>query len=407
MKTKAGLSVICVIMILASCQFVKTDAFKKEIIDLGLPVFLISTNDEIPYEEKIASKWDFRYKRMKSTGKGKIRRRGGLSASYEKRSYTLNTNQREFFGNLPSDTEWILNANFIDKTFMRHKFSYDLFREMNPENLATLCEYAQVFVNEKYMGLYVMMERLNEENLNLDVRDSMAVIFKDPPIFTTVERLSKYELKNDTRWFLNYPKKDSIRFNNEMDEFRSFLLKSDDQSFQNEISKKVKIENVIDWHLYLLLSNNADGLVKNFFLYRQKSGQAYNISIWDADHSFGRDGDGEKNMLKKTIQIENNILLKRLLEIPDYKNKLKNKYKILRKKIFTMNHFNEMLASNEASIKEALPYNSKIWPDNHKLYYDDNDFDAEVKLMKDFLVLRLEQLDEMFLREEDFLRERK
>ncbi len=64
---------------------------------------------------------------------GRIERRGGGSMAFPKSSYEIDLEDDIPLGQLPEDDDWILNANYIDKTFMRHTFSYDLFREMDPK----------------------------------------------------------------------------------------------------------------------------------------------------------------------------------------------------------------------------------------------------------------------------------
>lgn len=87
------------------------------------------------------------------------------------------------FGNIPADDDWVLNANYIDKTFMRHKISYDLFRQMGELNSAPRCSYLNLAANYKPKGLYVAMQEVNAAMLGLVKSDSMAMIFKDPPVY--------------------------------------------------------------------------------------------------------------------------------------------------------------------------------------------------------------------------------
>ncbi|MEO0735011.1 MAG: DUF2911 domain-containing protein, partial [Bacteroidota bacterium] len=57
-----------------------------------------------------------------------LKRRGGMSFVYDKHSYTLHLDRKIPLDFLPLDRDWVLNASYIDKTFVRHKVSYDLFR---------------------------------------------------------------------------------------------------------------------------------------------------------------------------------------------------------------------------------------------------------------------------------------
>ena len=114
---------------------------------------------------------------------GAIKCRGGMSSKYYKHSFSLELDNKYSFANLPHDDDWILNANYIDKTFMRHKISYDLFSEMNSKNIASKSNYINVYINDQYEGLYVLMEEINGGMVDLNKHDTLAMLFKDPPIF--------------------------------------------------------------------------------------------------------------------------------------------------------------------------------------------------------------------------------
>lgn len=94
--------------------------------------------------------------------KGRVKFRGGISSRYYKHSLSIEMEKDFGFWKLPADDDWILNANYIDKTFMRHKISYDLFREMNPhKNIASQSAYLNLNLNGSYEGLYLIMEKIN------------------------------------------------------------------------------------------------------------------------------------------------------------------------------------------------------------------------------------------------------
>ena len=53
------------------------------------------------------------------------------------------------------------------------------------------------------------------------------------------------------------------------------------------------MENLIDWHILLLFTNNGDGLMKNYYFYKMDSETPFRFAIWDYDHTFGRDESAE------------------------------------------------------------------------------------------------------------------
>ena len=44
---------------------------------------------------------------------------------------------------------------------MRHKISYDIFMQMNPNNIASKSAFVNIKINDEYEGLYLLMEEIN------------------------------------------------------------------------------------------------------------------------------------------------------------------------------------------------------------------------------------------------------
>ena len=103
---------------------------------------------------------------------GRVQRRGGFSISFPKHSYEIDLDEDVPLGGLPADDDWILNANYIDKTFMRHVLAYDLFREMHPDNRAAHYRFVNLYLNDEYNGLYVLMEKLDKSSLRVKLARS-------------------------------------------------------------------------------------------------------------------------------------------------------------------------------------------------------------------------------------------
>ena len=136
---------------------------------------------------------------------GGIKCRGGMSRKYYKHSYTIELDQNYKLGGLAKDDDWIFNANYIDKTFMRHKICYDLYREMDKNNIAPKCSYANISLNNKYKGLFIVMEKLNASMIGVNKKDSLAMVFKDPPVF--YEERFYYVQDTNNYYHQKYPKK--------------------------------------------------------------------------------------------------------------------------------------------------------------------------------------------------------
>jgi hypothetical protein len=233
--------------------------------------------------------------------------------------------------------------------------------------------------------------------VKLKKADSLAMLFKDPPIFY----IGSLPLAQDSSNYYQqkFPKISLSDKTYYIEQFKDFLFNSSDRVFAGSIETWVDIESVIDWHIMLLVSNNSDGILKNFYLYKVDSNTPFRFAIWDNDHCFGRDGDNELNMMERELDCNRSILLKRLMEIREtnYPERLKQRYLKLRKRnIVSVEHFKSLIDQNDRIIGKEITMNSDKWPVNDKWYFDDNDYTQELDVMLSYIRMRIEKLDNTF-----------
>jgi len=144
--------IICILVSLYSCSKDGDSEISDNTIQLNIDV-----QSEIPTDHKVNMTLTITEGGQPKTYTGRIERRGGFSISFPKQSFEIDLEEDISLAGLPSDDDWILNANYIDKTFLRHVISYDLFQQMSPNNIASQTQYVEVSINQIYNGLYVLM----------------------------------------------------------------------------------------------------------------------------------------------------------------------------------------------------------------------------------------------------------
>lgn len=391
---KKGFQCIVFFLLLAglpSCERDLADLEKGEMFRLN-----IDHEESISYDFKVAATFTEWFKHWEKEMEGDIEKRGGFSSGFYKHSYELGLERDYPLAGLPKDDDWILNSSFIDKTFLRHALSFDLFREMGPHNLSPRYQYLELYRGQKYEGLYILMQKLDRSTLDVHKNDDEAVIFKEPHLF----RLSyENQVPEDPNNFHHqiYPDLEVANKNEEMEGLRSFILTADNQVFRDKFGEYFYLENILDWHLLLLLSNNSDGILKNFYLFRQRKGQAYQVAIWDYDHSFGRDGDNELNLEDVLPDVTRSILFSRLMQESWYKEALKDRWQYHKDSgLFTGEKLKDRISDQAVLIRPFAEQNFEKWPLDSFGYFDDNDFDQEIEIMLQFINQRIPLLEKYF-----------
>ena len=366
--------------------------------DISLPTLFIKSDVDINWNEGTSCYVYYINNCDSICWSGVIKFRGGLSSQYPKHSYSLKLDKEHSIGDMPAGKSWILNASYIDKTFMRHKLCYDIFNNMGDYNIAPECTYAMVNENGKPQGLYVVMQRLNKRVLKIDDSDDNALIFKEPKVFFADSVMPDKQYPNENFNEQTYP--DFEKFGDKsaiLDEFHEFILKSSIEEFKTEINNWIDMKNVVDWHLLLLFTNNSDGVRKNFYLYKTDSDAPFRVAIWDCDHGLGRDGDNELNMLERLTDDHRNILFNRLLGENWYQEMLSERWKQLRNKnIISYKTIKKMIRKNDRFVKKGLPDNLSLWSFSGDFYYDDNNYEQEKEIILQFVELSLDKMDKRF-----------
>jgi len=358
--------------------------------------------------------------------KVKCRYRGNRSFDYPKKSYSLKLKKSESFLGLPKSRKWKLNADYIDKTKMRNKISYELFRSFSKGNFAPQVAYFNLYLNNKYNGVYALIEAVDEHSLGLNTKDRKAVLFKEPPLrrapsehderfrkfkeySATSDRYNKFsdaarkKLVNRSYFNQRYPNVTETNFSSDIVALTAFISTSPQSEFSDPkiFNRYFDLENIIDWHLLILVTNNGDGFHKNYYLSRKNADAPFLFTPWDYDHSFGREGDGE--LAKETIvDLSKMPLLNRLMETNpfNYRKRLYNKFMALKKSgVLTVAHLHEMIDANKTLIEPSMTENSALWPLKAIGFFKDATFNSEVKLMKDWVEVHLPRL-EAYLAEE-------
>ena len=391
MKKTLIFSLLIVLAVLCGACKHKPTAVQSTI---QLPVINIYTDTIIPWEDRIPCTVSVVADGDSVSYDGKIKFRGGVSSKFYKHSYALKLATAQSFCHLPENKSWILNASYIDKTFMRHKLCYDLFNMMGENDVAPQCAYALVRENGQPQGLYVVTQRLNKKVLKIDKHDSCAVIFKEPKLFYADKMIAQPDSKEGNPHGQTYPDYDKEQRDAIISDFKKFIQNTPDNEFYANIGEWIDLSNLIDWHLFILFTNSGDGVLKNFYLYKKNAQTPFRIALWDCDHSLGRDGDNEKNMLEHLPNIRRNILIDRMMKSPEYMEKLQKRYAELRESgIFSYKNIERMMQENDPYVRLGLEENTRLWPIDSKDYFDAANYDEEYALILEFVKLSLDRMD--------------
>ena len=338
--------------------------------------------------------------------------RGTSSQQYDKKSYRVELWSDEtgsemadttFLG-MRSDDDWNLEALWAQPLRLRDKVANELWMEMYQlpylENEPTALpgirmEYVDLYVNDDFMGVYALTERMDRKQLGLRKYNGniRGLLFKGngagAPTFDT---LPGYDNALDTwdnyEWV--YPNEsDTVYDWSSLYNFTNFVMNASVVAFYSQYSTMFDVDNAVDYFIFINVLKAMDNMGRNLFVARYKKTSTFFYAPWDLDAIWGLDLDGQQTVDAKGIL--SNGFFDRLMDDCSengFANKTRNRYNTLRETVLNREHIMELVRNQYQALVEcgAYDHEHEAWPE---YTVDESLLDA----MSDWLDARFAYLD--------------
>ena len=255
-------------------------------------------------------------------GTAGIEIRGSYSSTLPQKPYGIETrdiqgdnNNVPLFG-MPQENDWILIANYNDKTFLRNILAFDLFTKMG--HYAPRTRLCEVVIDSIYQGIYVFTEKIKRDDGRVDIAkldlddnygDSLTggYIFKVDYWNQNNSWTSFYNNPNfpndNVHYVYNYPDYDEITAQQKnyiqtlVNEFEDALWSTDFEDSILGYRPYINTRSFVDYFIVNEFARNVDGFKKSRNFYKDKSSKddlIYAGPVWDFDWAFK---DHSSNML--------------------------------------------------------------------------------------------------------------
>lgn len=370
----------------------------------NLPVIFLQTTQRITSEVKVPCTARTMLPQGLEPGNtgaltGLIRFHGASSQGYPKKSFGLTLDGPVRWLGMRESQHWVLNAAFVDRSLMRHKLSYDLFRSLSGEGgrrYAADSRFVEVNLNGRYHGAYLLMERVDRALLELRRFDSNAA--SQACLYKAVDHAANFGHPGRAGYEQREPDPSAREYWGPLEEFNRFVSRAKDGDFfqmETGIASRLDLDNVIDFHLLVLLTSNMDGNDKNFILARNAATPAapsprFFFVPWDYDATFGR--NWEASRVATTAWLSNH-LFDRLQSDYAYRQKFAVRWRRLRAREFSLANLGRMIDENVRTLGAAVLRNATRWKTLDGPYPDRLTFEEDVLQMKEWITARTQWLD--------------
>ncbi|MBI4657586.1 MAG: CotH kinase family protein [Verrucomicrobia bacterium] len=382
--------------------------------------------------------------------------RGESSAGFDQRSYSLELwddaakDRDAGLLGMPADSDWALIGPWSEKTLMRNKLVFDWMIALRGEDGTSVrSRFVELFFNQtrpasgqvgysSYRGIYLLTEKLKRgkdrvpiENLNDKTIDPELITGgyiirkdKDDTLksnWTTARFGIPLQSFDPDR--LNAPQLGYIR--NYVNAFETALNGTNFRNLTNGYRAYIDTDTFIDAQWLLEISKQVDGYVFSTYFHKDRAGRLRAGPLWDFNISLGNadyaTGDRATGWLYDNANGVGQLWYPRLHADPDYKLAHWDRYWQMRRTILANEavlrtidgHMATLLDGYTGAVSNRAPaeiqnpvarhfrkwprLGSRDWP-NPPAETKIRTWQAEVDYMKNWIIPRLEWLDDQSMR---------
>jgi len=375
-----------------------------------------------------------------------LKRRGFTSLRFSKMSFTLKTRDDDWdklkapvFG-LPSESDWVLYAPYVDKTLIRDALAYELSNAMG--RYAPRTRFVEVFVHRyggkvgyrDYQGVYLLVEKIKRDKERVNIAKLTTNDTAMPNI------TGGYILKRDhgamnrggrggwgggsprpsndgtgfitprgLHMFFVEPEEDELTSAQKSYVAKYFAdleraLYSSSFHSPDGYAKYLDVDAFIDHFWLVEFTKNVDGFRYSAYLHKPRNGKITMGPAWDWNLSFGNadyyDGYETSGWYYENLRDTEISWIYRLKQDPDFMQRAADRWAELRRDVLATDRLLRRIDAMKAQLMEGQERNFRRWPimgrSVNPNYFVGATFEQEIGWMKKWTQDRLAWIDRQF-----------
>jgi hypothetical protein len=350
-----------------------------------------------------------------------IELRGDSTQNFDKKSFGIETRTESgeergvrLLG-LPRESDWVLSAAFIDKTFLRDPLAFEVSRRMG--RWASHAIHCELVLNGEYHGLYILEERIKRDRGRVDIdrlepEDDTAPAITGGYIFELGQRGPGF----DKRRRFVYPRADDITpaqvdyLRSYDDEFRRVMESASYADPETGYAAWIDVDSFVDELIVQELSKNTDGFGWSTYFHKPRNGKLRAGPVWDFDQAFSNSthSDGPNHAEWMVERPAHDALLaerhppfwRKLFDEAAFRARVVNRWRSLRTDALRTDRLMAFIDALALRLDEAQSRNFQRWPILGVAVWRSTPgaeqrttYQSEVEYLKAFLASRLAWMD--------------
>jgi hypothetical protein len=340
-----------------------------------------------------------------------IKGHGNSSWVWAKKPYKIKLSNKTGLLGMPEQKNWVLLANYDDKTLIRNDVAFELGRRVGMA-WTPRSQFVELYLNGVYEGSYQLTEsiEIDKNRVNIDSLDDDDI--SQPAVSGGYLMEVDYNGIADADFLINgiipitmhdpSPMADQQKsyITNYMAQVQSVLYGSNFADPNTGYSQYIDVDSCVDWYLVNEMFKNNDAIWwSSVYMYKARSGKLYCGPVWDFDvgagnSSMNQDSD-PTGWWVRNPWVANGQWMARMFEDPAFRLRAQSRWNEL--KITQFDTLNAYIDQRAAALNQTQQNNFTRWPVFDQVVFTEPElagsYAGEISYMKAWLTTRINWMD--------------
>ena len=300
-----------------------------------------------------------------------IRGRGNSTWGMPKKPYRLKLTDKQPLLGMPSSKDWVLLANYSDKSLMRNALALELGTRMGLA-WTPRSAFVEVYLNNRYDGVYLLTENIKVASNRVNIDELAAADVSADKI--TGGYLLEVDFRQDGHTMFSATDNLPIVFQSPeepvaaqetyikdyVDQFETVLHSSDFANPATGYAAYIDVDSFIRWYLVNEIFRNVDAnMWSSCWMYKPRGGKLFMGPLWDFDLAAGN-ADYNNAFLTAGWHIHNAPWFSRLFQDPAFVTRVKEIWSGI--KADQLPAMFQSIAANATALQQSQLNNFERWP---------------------------------------------
>lgn len=327
----------------------------------------------------------------------RIKGRGNSTWKLPKKPYKLKFDSKTSLLGEPKDKEWVLLANYTDKSNLRNATAFFIGDELTALEWTPCTHFVELMLNGVYKGTYQLSEQVKIADERVNVSDDGYLLEVDQ-----LDRMEEGDVYFKTDRILLNIKDPDVEYDTEAYNWiKDYVTNVENvlysENFLDEntgYAQYIDMQSYVDWYLVQEIAKNNDGIFFSSCYMNIAPNEKLKMGpLWDFDIAFGNI-NYNNNMDPTGFWVKNAVWISRMCEDPTFMKMIRERFdKIYNNKNVIYNYINE----NADYLKYSVIENNSVWKTLYTStwpnYYIWGSYENEVQCLKDWITKRLDWLN--------------